>query len=298
MTAIALPWYILAEIKTPGFLNYFIVGEHFHRFVTPGWSGDLYGSAHHRPRGTIWWYLFVDGLPWSILFPVLAALTWKKNKSSRFFSSERDWHVYLLAWGLAPAVFFTFAGNILWPYLLPGFPALAILLAGWLKNQRSVSETVKSNMLLGGLAFTSVAMMAFILSLPVTGAEERKSARSFVGIYNSHKQANETLYYYSERPFSAAFYTGGKAGEIKTVSDLQNLLDSGGGYLAVRKADLNGFSSDIRSNLKPIAFQRDRILLRLQSIPAVELSESSESEMMPSPIPTDAKDANTIPVAG
>jgi 4-amino-4-deoxy-L-arabinose transferase-like glycosyltransferase len=35
--AIALPWYILAELKTPGFINYFIVGEHFMRFVDPLW---------------------------------------------------------------------------------------------------------------------------------------------------------------------------------------------------------------------------------------------------------------------
>ena len=35
---ISLPWYILAELKTPGFINYFIVGEHFNRFVTSKWQ--------------------------------------------------------------------------------------------------------------------------------------------------------------------------------------------------------------------------------------------------------------------
>ena len=40
------PWYVLAEIKTPGFLNYFIVGEHLSRFLVSGWKGDLYGNAH------------------------------------------------------------------------------------------------------------------------------------------------------------------------------------------------------------------------------------------------------------
>ncbi|HCN72611.1 MAG TPA: phospholipid carrier-dependent glycosyltransferase, partial [Pusillimonas sp.] len=48
MAVLCVPWYVLAEIKTPGFLNYFIVGEHFRRFLDPGWSGDLYGSAHRR----------------------------------------------------------------------------------------------------------------------------------------------------------------------------------------------------------------------------------------------------------
>ncbi|MCL2890186.1 MAG: glycosyltransferase family 39 protein, partial [Alphaproteobacteria bacterium] len=41
MLAIALPWYIMAERATPGFLEYFIIGEHFERYVTPNWAGDL-----------------------------------------------------------------------------------------------------------------------------------------------------------------------------------------------------------------------------------------------------------------
>lgn len=52
--ALTLPWYIAAELKTPGFLRYFILGEHILRFVDPGWEGDRYGSAHERPYGSIW----------------------------------------------------------------------------------------------------------------------------------------------------------------------------------------------------------------------------------------------------
>ncbi|HKJ52870.1 MAG TPA: phospholipid carrier-dependent glycosyltransferase, partial [Gammaproteobacteria bacterium] len=38
---IALPWYVLMERASPGFLKYFIVGEHFQRFIDSGWRGDL-----------------------------------------------------------------------------------------------------------------------------------------------------------------------------------------------------------------------------------------------------------------
>src|SRR5690606_21406355 len=48
MLAISLPWYVAAELKTPGFLRYFLVGEHFLRFVDAGWTGDRYGTAHAR----------------------------------------------------------------------------------------------------------------------------------------------------------------------------------------------------------------------------------------------------------
>ncbi|MCP5775900.1 hypothetical protein NL389_39350, partial [Klebsiella pneumoniae] len=36
---------------------------------------------------------------------------------------------YLWLWALATPVFFTFAGNILWTYLLPALPAWALLLS-------------------------------------------------------------------------------------------------------------------------------------------------------------------------
>ena len=67
MLAIALPWYALAEIKTPGFINYFIVGEHFHRFIDPGWGGDKYGFAHKAHYGMIWVYAALGFLPWTVV---------------------------------------------------------------------------------------------------------------------------------------------------------------------------------------------------------------------------------------
>ena len=33
---LAAPWYVLAEIRTPGFLEYFVIGEHWNRFAVPG----------------------------------------------------------------------------------------------------------------------------------------------------------------------------------------------------------------------------------------------------------------------
>ena len=69
MLAIALPWYVIAEQATPGFLNYFLVGEHWSRFVDSGWKGDLYGSAHDEVRGTIWFYFVVAAMPWSLFLP-------------------------------------------------------------------------------------------------------------------------------------------------------------------------------------------------------------------------------------
>ncbi|WP_227507883.1 ArnT family glycosyltransferase [Marinobacter sp. CP1] len=83
--AIAVPWYVLAELKTPGFLNYFIIGEHFSRFLDPGWAGDLYGSAHDRPKGMIWIFWLWASFPWVSLAWLALALR-RREAKQRIYS--------------------------------------------------------------------------------------------------------------------------------------------------------------------------------------------------------------------
>ena len=65
---LVVPWYVMAEMRTPGFLRYFIIGEHFERFVIANWQGDLYGAGRPRPPGTIWLFGLLAALPWSVIF--------------------------------------------------------------------------------------------------------------------------------------------------------------------------------------------------------------------------------------
>ena len=130
LIVLVLPWYFAAEARTPGFLEYFFVGEHWMRFVHPGWAGDLYGSAHSRPRGTIWLFWVIAAFPWSLVF--LYSLARNAAGYRRDFSTACDadgWILYLLLWTVFPMIFFTLAGNILWTYTLPGLPAFALLMA-------------------------------------------------------------------------------------------------------------------------------------------------------------------------
>jgi 4-amino-4-deoxy-L-arabinose transferase-like glycosyltransferase len=115
---LVVPWYLAAERATPGFLDYFIVGEHWRRFVEPGWTGDLYGAAHARPRGMIWPFWIAAALPWSVLavgWLVRAALA--RRGVLRTLVGDR-WQAYLLLWSIAPMLFFTISANILATYVL------------------------------------------------------------------------------------------------------------------------------------------------------------------------------------
>ena len=91
--ALTVPWYAAAEIATPGFLRYFLVGEHMERFIVPGWSGDLYGIGHSQPKGIIWLFALGTILPWSVLLvPIYlrtarVAQVFKTDKSAGLFTS-------------------------------------------------------------------------------------------------------------------------------------------------------------------------------------------------------------------
>lgn len=161
---ICVPWYVVAEQHTPGFLRYFLVGEHFMRFLKPGWGGDLYGTAHAEPLGTIWLYLAGAAGP-GLLVLVLAlagaALARARGSESSMDDSGPGRRFLLLAAGV-PVVCFTFAGNIIWTYVLPALPPLAVLAGdllaprferspGW---RRAVFAALAASGLFAALAFT------------------------------------------------------------------------------------------------------------------------------------------------
>ena len=125
---ICVPWYIAAEIKTPGFLRYFILGENLGRFIDTGWHGDKYGYVHKNPHGTIWIMWLLASLPWG-LHALFFGVKNLFRKSGLFTALRHDLIAFYTIWMLFIMLFFTFGGNVIWTYVLPSLPALAILLA-------------------------------------------------------------------------------------------------------------------------------------------------------------------------
>ena len=254
--AIALPWYVIAELRSPGFLNYFIVGEHFHRFVSPGWGGDLYGTAHKYPYGTIWLFMMADVLPWTILFPIVAWQT--RGARAEVASCAQDatsasWRNYLLLWAFMPAVFFTMAGNIIWPYVMPGMPALALLVGGWLAS-RAKQNLVRTNLAVG-LTITMVLAVGFNVSMPFTGRSNDLAAKTLIEDYRSRDPKGLPLIYLGYRPFSAAFYSQGKAQLEKTPEALIKRLDKAPAYVAIQTSDLGSMPPALMGGLERLSVQ-------------------------------------------
>ena len=247
---LVLPWYVMAEIHTPGFIEYFIIGEHWNRFLVPGWKGDLYGSAHDFPRGTIWLFLLMGTIPWSILLPIFYIVRKLKSPDAIRFSQNKEWLLYLLICSLFPATFFTFAGNILWTYLLPSFPALAILSASWLDS--NFPTKIVNRLLAIGLVGTLIVFITFITHLKVSGQEEISSQKELVLEYLQRKQANEPLIYLAKRKFSADFYSSGQVIFTKHLNQIVDNNEIDTAYLAISREKKSELLENCAIELKHI----------------------------------------------
>jgi 4-amino-4-deoxy-L-arabinose transferase-like glycosyltransferase len=241
-----LPWYLAAEARTPGFLQYFIVGEHWQRFVEPGWQGDLYGHAHAFSRGTIWAFAVLAFLPWSIVLPVIA---WKRRRSGAAPAPAKDFDfvLYLWLWALVPCVVFTTSRNALWTYVLPAMPALAMLAAMFLNRQPAASAPERT--VAAGVGFTAAATIAVVAVFNQGGWAEHRSMKTLVAEYRAVSRG-EPLVFFRQVPYSASFYSAGAAELAADADDLEKLLADGPAFVVLRSRHLSRVPDSLAEQLR------------------------------------------------
>jgi 4-amino-4-deoxy-L-arabinose transferase-like glycosyltransferase len=225
---IFVPWYAAAEHFYPGFLNYFIVGEHFSRFLIPGWKGDRYGIAHSQPLGTIWIFWVAAMLPWTGVFVA---------EFIRFAARVRSvppLERFLWCATLAPLVFFTFAHNIIWTYGLTAVVPFSVLVARWLEKASVKMFRVTAWGLLG-LSVAAVAA-APVIARNVNG----NSDRALVAAFHRNAPAGSTLIYRVRPSYSPNFYAPDQVRyEPGQHAPAANASAGQPQYLVVANEDLN-----------------------------------------------------------
>ncbi|NOX15713.1 MAG: glycosyltransferase family 39 protein [Epsilonproteobacteria bacterium] len=220
---IAIPWYIAAEIKTPGFLYYFIIGENLGRFLDTGWQGDKYGYVHKNPHGVIWLMWIVATLPWGLS---ALAITFKKitNKISRlalFQELKKDNVSFYVVWMLFLMLFFTFAGNVIWTYVLPSLPGFAIVLALYLsrKDGKYLVDYGKFIKINGYFVpIVSAIALFYILYNPSIV----KTEKFLIIKYKSVSKGNEPIYFVRKKSFSSTYYMNRKL-DLITLNDFNKI---------------------------------------------------------------------------
>lgn len=163
---IAAPWYLLMERRSPGYLHYYFIERHFWGYLT---STQRHGDAR-------WWYylpiLLGGGLPWISYLPTLWIDRWKGGRrevSDRSANPDRLLWIWLLAW----TAFVCAGQSKLVTYLLPAFPAIAILAASaWVRFSRGELHPAASRFLTTNFRFTTLAA-PFLLPFVWLGVWQR-----------------------------------------------------------------------------------------------------------------------------
>jgi hypothetical protein len=118
MLTLAAGWYVVAVTRGgEGFFDRQIIEENLNRFA--GGSGHSHPVYYYIP------YLFTQGLPWAILLPVVLWDAFKKG------STRDDDSLFFKFWFVVMFVFFSLSLGKRPVYVLPVYPALAILTALW-----------------------------------------------------------------------------------------------------------------------------------------------------------------------
>ena len=252
MLMIAIPWYVLAELRTPGFLNYFLIGEHLQRFLQPGWSGDKYGFAHIAPYGMIWPYAFLGLLPWSIL---AVGWCWRHGNKLRSILPDQDgWLRYLLLCALLPLVFFTFARNIIYPYVFPSLPAFALLCAELIGRTQADSNGRRLILWAStvcGSIFLLVTII-FVLRPELVG----KSQQRVVAVLQQQPASmlSNFIYWAPKIDYSAQFYSAGRATATLDADRLRVLISRDTNhYIIVDSESSVKLPADISADLDQVA---------------------------------------------
>ena len=211
---ISVPWYYFAEQQSPGFLDYFIVGEHYKRFVEPGWKGDLYGSGHSEPKGMIWVLLIAFAFPW---IQIVLYKLWK-TKATIF---KNEWTTFLILWAFWTPLFFTISSNILHTYLLPTTIPIMFLIVYWwedLTNKKVVIRTA--------LFFPVVVFIAYFGFVATGQLDSKMNSDKYLLENLKVKTENKEipLYYWKVKNYSGQFYSNGKAQVVKTEIQLDSIL--------------------------------------------------------------------------
>ncbi|MCW3787055.1 ArnT family glycosyltransferase [Plebeiibacterium sediminum] len=220
MLLIAVPWYILAEQKTEGFLDYFIVGEHFKRFVDSSWKGDKYGFPKQQPLGIVWLFLLGMALPW---FQVVIGNLWK----NRSVAIKDKWVFFLVAWMVWTPLFFTVSKSLIHTYVLPVMPPIALLVV----HYWDAIKRKKTNVIIS-LILPSLAAIALVVGLFNNNLEKYSNTDKY--LIESVGELNKPLYYLGKKSYSSQFYSRGK---VETISyeELHNKIVQGEAFYVIIK---------------------------------------------------------------
>jgi 4-amino-4-deoxy-L-arabinose transferase-like glycosyltransferase len=141
--AIGVPWFVAVCVREKQFFQFFFIDQNIMRFLT----------SKHKRSGPIYYFIpvLLGGMfPWSLFLPRAVVNLWR-HQGLRLF----------LIWSAVVFIFFSLSGSKLPPYIVPIYPALALVLGCLFGQSRQQSINFLREPLFYSLVFVVVAVAGF-----------------------------------------------------------------------------------------------------------------------------------------
>ena len=152
--AIVGPWFYLMHQQHAHFLHYFFYTQQFSRYL----------STNFNSRHGAWFYPFiilVGTLPWT---PFLFQALFSTTQQTARHPQQHSKFLFLLLWIISITLFFSIPTSKTISYILPIFPAMALITAAHLEQRSSLSKTSKNRRIpiMISLLLYPLIMLSFI----------------------------------------------------------------------------------------------------------------------------------------
>ena len=189
--AVAAPWFVLMQIRYPGFYDYFFVYQHFQRFAASGFNNA-------QP---FWFYLPVLAglsLPWSLWGGgILRRAYWAPGPARSLRRLAAVWFAVVVA-------FFSLPHSKLIGYVLPALAPLAFLLAEVIQAAwRGESSAVTPRLVRISAA---AAAGICVIAVGIAAFNARGSAAPLAKVAREQARPDDTFVALRAYPFDLALY--------------------------------------------------------------------------------------------
>lgn len=194
LPVLILPWFLLVERQHPGFLHYFVVVQHFKRFV-----GHTFNNVM-----PFWFFpaiLLLLMLPWSPM--LVAQAVGYRRRAAAATPDELPPRLERLAWAWLAVIvlFFSLPASKLVGYILPAVPAAALLMGAF--AARSV-QAGTSWLRRGAPWLAGLSVLVCLGSVAAIARLDHKGNGELAQRLQSQLQPGDQLVYWSDYFFDLA----------------------------------------------------------------------------------------------
>jgi 4-amino-4-deoxy-L-arabinose transferase-like glycosyltransferase len=237
--------WILAAISLapPGFAEAALGENLFGRFFS--------GTSHARPLYYFGLQLPLDFMPWTLLLPFAVTKLWRSSKTSdakgpsgpdpsaqrNDFGVQRPIARFLIVWIVVPLVFFSLSAGKRGVYLLPIFPALAIVSVMALERSSASGRFSRGSLQRLGQILVLVAGIEFALvTIALPRLNDEKSPRPIAEAAARRSEPGDRIGVFGLRALEGgiAYYGDRAVVSLRDESALREFLDHGGRLVILR----------------------------------------------------------------